>query len=568
MFADRYELGAPLGRGGMAEVFEAVAHGAHGFERRVAIKRLLPEIGGDPDLVRRFLDEARIASHLHHAGIVAVLDYGVVEGAPFQVLELVEGANATTLLRSGASKGTPMPVEVALAIATETAHALAYAHERHDIAGRPLGIVHRDVKPSNVLVSRSGDIKLGDFGIALARERIAVTTGIVVRGTPGYMSPEQLLGVTIGPETDIFALGVTLNRLLGNELDTEGAHRLFLSGQELPISPAIPTDVREIIVRATRARSDERYPSARAMAHALGKVLAPRLDTDPKTRVTQWLAELAMPRKLGDRTVTSTLVAAGPPHQFVRSSTEPFPRPRESSHAAPKAMQQELSSTVHRTEPRPPTSRSAIFGVALLIPLALAGVVVLVVFSSLRTAPVTSLPKPTSSAALPSAIAEPTSSPSLLTAPPQPQASASTVIASPKQKEPESIDFVVRSLVPDAVDNQWSLEQLDASPEEQSRVVSKIEGQVRPCLVGQRARRGAMLVVRLTLDEHGGVTKAEASNVCHGRYCSASSANETWRPEWIPLSALDCMPPKLAGLQLRPYKSDRRDELFFHFGLR
>jgi serine/threonine protein kinase len=554
MFADRYELGAPLGRGGMAEVFEAVAHGAHGFERRVAIKRLLPEIGADVDLVRRFLDEARIASHLHHAGIVAVLDYGVVDGAPFQVLELVEGTNTSTLLQSGITNGTPMPIEVALAIVTETAHALAYAHERRDIAGRPLGIVHRDVKPSNILVSRSGDIKLGDFGIAFARERVAVTTGIVVRGTAGYMSPEQLLGVTIGPESDIFALGVTLDQLLGDALDLEAAHRLLLSGHELPISPDIPIDVREIVVRATRVRPDERYPSARAMARALGEVLAPRLETDPKTHITQWLAELEIPRAPVARVVPSMIVAAGPPHQFVISTTELLVPPQE---AAPQVVVLRPPSPP-RDVARPRTSRGIIFAVALLAPLALAGVVLVVVFSSRRAGPTPPPPETTNTAVTPSALVEPPPAPMLVpTEPPEPSA----VMAAPKEKE--SIDLLVRSLAPRERGNEASFQLLDANPEEQRRLLTRIEERVRPCVVGERVRRGATLVLRFTVDERGGATNVTASNLCHGSFCRAVPATT----QWIPAGAIACVRPRVEGLQIRPPKPSH-DDLFFYFDLR
>src|SRR5688500_1305451 len=201
----------------MAEVLLATAVGEDGFERRVAIKRMLEGGSSDPSFVRMFLDEARIASRLHHGNIVGLLDYGVVEGMPFHVLELVDGENAASLAHLGAEHDAPMPVEVALHLCVEVAHALDYAHRARDPSGRALGIVHRDVKPANVLVSWEGDVKLGDFGIALAHDRAEQTEDGVAKGTLAYMAPEQALHRDVGPRTDVFALGCVLHALVAGE---------------------------------------------------------------------------------------------------------------------------------------------------------------------------------------------------------------------------------------------------------------------------------------------------------------------------------------------------------------
>ena len=161
--ADRYRIERRLARGGMAEILEATAVGAAGFERAVAIKRLLPEHGADPSFERMFIDEARIASRLHHPNIVSVLDFGVAGGAPFQVLELVEGLDAGRLRMRGDELGAPLDLDSALHIAAETARGLHHAHTASGRDGRPLGIVHRDVSPQNVLVSWTGEVKLSDL---------------------------------------------------------------------------------------------------------------------------------------------------------------------------------------------------------------------------------------------------------------------------------------------------------------------------------------------------------------------------------------------------------------------
>ncbi|MCA9588260.1 MAG: serine/threonine protein kinase [Myxococcales bacterium] len=290
----RFELGAPLGKGGMAEVREGLVRGAHGFERRVAIKSLLPDVAGDTKLARMFLDEARIASRLHHAGIVQVLDYGEEEAGAYQVLELVDGRDAGWLAERGRDVGAPMPESVALYVAREVAYALAYAHGARDESGASLDIVHRDVKPSNILVSRAGDIKLGDFGIARARDRLTATTGNVVRGTPGFMSPEQQLGGAVGPASDLFSLGCTLHSLIAHQspLTGPGGRSALLGGGELPISDALSAEVGAIVQRAIMRSPQDRYADASALAEALGAVLAQKLDTDAKSALLDWFGEL------------------------------------------------------------------------------------------------------------------------------------------------------------------------------------------------------------------------------------------------------------------------------------
>lgn len=392
MLADRYELHDPLGQGGMAEVFEATAHGAQGFVRRVAIKRLRPEAGLDPQLVRMFLDEARIASRLHHPGIVAVLDYAVVDFTPFQVLELVDGWDVSYLLRQAKARGQGLPLDVVLCIATAVAHALTYAHEANDDRGMPLGIVHRDVKPSNVLVSRAGAVKLGDFGIALARERVAKTSGFVVRGTPGFMSPEQLLGVgSVDNRTDIFALGCTIHALAtgASPMKTEGARAAMLAGGVLELSPALPPSLLPIVERAVKISADARYQSAREMAAALGGELAAILRTDPTTCMMQWLQTLECARRPATTTVLSVLQVAS--HATVTtaiastlSSTDRVFTTTSTTQGVPMTIDATAAMSA-RLVPRAPVfavparaptpardHRMTIFAVALLVPFVVA----------------------------------------------------------------------------------------------------------------------------------------------------------------------------------------------------
>ena len=160
-----YRLGERLGAGGMAEVFVAQRDGPHGFARRFAIKRILPQLAKDPRFVAMFCDEARICAALSHPNIVQVVDFGEHAGDLFMAMEYVEGVSCAKLLRSVAARGERFPLGAALFIAHEVLRALAFAHDARDEQGRPLGIVHRDVSPGNILLGRAGEVKLTDFGI-------------------------------------------------------------------------------------------------------------------------------------------------------------------------------------------------------------------------------------------------------------------------------------------------------------------------------------------------------------------------------------------------------------------
>jgi serine/threonine protein kinase len=173
----RYRILRTISDQGATEILEAVALGAGSFERRVVMKRARPEARSeDPEFVERFLDEARIASQLHHANVVSVLDFGVGEGgAPFLVMDFVDGLDVGALTKRGLAQGRPITPSIAVHVTREIAHGLAYAHAALDREGQPLGIVHRDIAPGNVLISWDGDVLLTDFGIARAHARATRT---------------------------------------------------------------------------------------------------------------------------------------------------------------------------------------------------------------------------------------------------------------------------------------------------------------------------------------------------------------------------------------------------------
>src|SRR5258706_11713820 len=201
----KYELLSRVGRGGMATVWAARHRGAHGFSRIVALKTMLPELSDDADFQRMFLAEAKLAARIRHPNVVETLDLGEEEGLLYIVMEWIDGETLSTIMKSAfLHGGVPLPIALKLIVdACAGAHA---AHELCDDEDRPLGLVHRDVSPPNVLVSYSGAVKLADFGVAKTIETNgALTMGGHVKGRLRYMAPEQLLGAAIDRRTAVFA---------------------------------------------------------------------------------------------------------------------------------------------------------------------------------------------------------------------------------------------------------------------------------------------------------------------------------------------------------------------------
>jgi serine/threonine-protein kinase len=262
----RYTLLERLAVGGMAEVFRAKIVSSHGFEKIVVIKRILPHLAEDATFVAMFIDEAKLTAQLTHPKIVQILDFGEVRGQYFTALEYVDGFDALGLLRVAAQKRVHIPRALAIFVVTEVLEALDYAHNARDMDGKPMQIVHRDISPSNIFLSKRGDVKLGDFGIAHAQRREARTQAGTLKGKYGYMSPEQVVGRPIDARSDLFAVGVVLAELLtGRRLFTAPADldvllkvrdvkldRLDKYGADL--SPALDRIVRRALKKSPRER--------------------------------------------------------------------------------------------------------------------------------------------------------------------------------------------------------------------------------------------------------------------------------------------------------------------------
>lgn len=213
-----YQIVRRLGVGGMAETFLALRRGLHGVEQRVCLKRVLPAFAADPSFLRQFHREASIASMLRHTGIVSVVEFGDVDGTQYLALELIDGVDLRDYLLS--RPGRVLPPALVARLALDLAYALRYAH------GPEHGVVHRDVSPANVMLSRTGEIKLTDFGVARVMSSAAPTTSTGVRGKIAYMSPEQLRGDELDGRADLFALGVLLFECLCGQRPFHGAHEV------------------------------------------------------------------------------------------------------------------------------------------------------------------------------------------------------------------------------------------------------------------------------------------------------------------------------------------------------
>lgn len=295
----RYTLVREIARGGMAIVWLAEARGPAGFAKTCVVKELLPELASDPRHRAMFLDEARLAARLAHKNIVQTNDLGEDRGRLFMALELLEGATLRRLVTLlGKRRLAPA---LAVRVVAEVLAGLSYAHDLRDEEGRPLGIVHRDVSPSNVFVTFDGQVKVLDFGVARSRAHRDKTREGFVKGTAAYMSPDHVATRPIDVRADVFTAGVLLRELLvgerlwGGSEDVSIVRRLVASDiPAFPEAPAIPAPLRAICVRAMAEEREARFPNAKAMRDALEAWLA---ENDPNGSLadlrTLWATTLA-----------------------------------------------------------------------------------------------------------------------------------------------------------------------------------------------------------------------------------------------------------------------------------
>ncbi len=275
-YANDYELVCPLSQGGMGAVWVARLRRQNSFERLVALKMSLPHLADDERMKRMMIDEARIASRIHHPSVAATIDLGERQGIPYFVMEWVNGCSLRELDRAARKLGEVVPLAVLVRSIVDAAAGIHAAHELRDAEGRALGVVHRDVSPQNVLFTRAGTTKVIDFGVAKARGRLAEETASgSIKGKIRFMSPEQAVGAPGDRRVDVWGLAAVLYFMVTgahvHERDTDLAVlQALASGTAVPPLPdAVPEAIRRVVANALAPRAEDRTPTAKAFGDAL-----------------------------------------------------------------------------------------------------------------------------------------------------------------------------------------------------------------------------------------------------------------------------------------------------------
>src|SRR3954463_4720159 len=277
----KYKLVRLIASGGMAEVYLARQAGAAGFEKMVCLKRILPHLARDKQFVEMFLNEARLAARLDHPNIVSIFDLGEANGNYFIAMEFIDRPSLRAIHKVSVERTEFLPIPEICKIISMAAGGLQYAHDLTDPEGGPLGLVHRDISPDNILVHRNGAAKVVDFGIAKAANSSSQTRTGTLKGKVAYMPPEQLRGEQLDRRTDVFALGVVLYELLAGKRPWEGTSEVALIGKIMTEEPQplgqiredAPRELIEIVDRALAKDRAQRYQSCHELQGALEQLM-------------------------------------------------------------------------------------------------------------------------------------------------------------------------------------------------------------------------------------------------------------------------------------------------------
>jgi serine/threonine protein kinase len=277
----RYKVLEKVAAGGMAEVYRAESAGLEGFKKIVAIKRVLPHLSEKKQFIGMFLDEARVSAHLSHSNCVQVFDIGVGDNTYFIVMEYVDGSDLKGVIEHRRKHNLPFPVEEACLICVRICEGLAYAHELVDSKGESLHIVHRDMSPPNVLITRHGEVKIVDFGLAKANSQLERSEPGIIKGKFSYLSPEAAKGLPVDGRTDIFAVGIILwellagRRLFMGESDLETVR--MVQSARVPslreINRNVSPELERVLMKSLTEDPAERYQRARDFGTALNQLL-------------------------------------------------------------------------------------------------------------------------------------------------------------------------------------------------------------------------------------------------------------------------------------------------------
>jgi TonB family protein len=343
----QYVIEEHIATGGMADVYKARMMGMEGFQKTVAIKRILSNLTDSEEFVRMFIDEAKLAAQLSHNNIIHIFDLGKVDRSHYIAMEYIEGRDLRSILEECRERDSRIPIELSLYITNLLASALDYAHKKRDFDNRELGLVHRDVSPQNVLISFEGDVKLCDFGIAKAASKASQTRAGALKGKLQYMSPEQAWGKDIDHRSDIFSLGLVLFEMLTNEKVFSGTSELSVLEQVRdPIitapsmkNPEVDAEIDRIIFLALNAEREERYQSAEDMKRDLERVMRARGKGANRSTLVAFLDSLGSGKEAEppSEAADSTPVPAEPPASPPPPAPPPEP-PQETPSQQPPSV--------------------------------------------------------------------------------------------------------------------------------------------------------------------------------------------------------------------------------------
>src|SRR3954470_23302056 len=299
----KYKLVRLIASGGMAEVYLARQAGAAGFEKLVCLKRILPHLARDKQFVEMFLNEARIAARLDHPNIVSIFDLGEANGNYFIAMEFIDGPSLRAAAKRALERGERLPIPEIVKIVCMAASGLHHAHDLAGPDGKPLGLVHRDISPDNILVHRNGAAKVVDFGIAKAANSSGATRTGTLKGKVAYMPPEQLRGEPLDRRADVFALGVVLYELLAGKRPWEGDSEVSLIGRiitEVPaplatLRPEAPGGLMGVLDRALAKDREARYASCHELQADLEALLVSLGQTLTPARISDFARSYAEP---------------------------------------------------------------------------------------------------------------------------------------------------------------------------------------------------------------------------------------------------------------------------------
>jgi protein kinase-like protein/PEGA domain-containing protein len=356
----RYQLLDRVAVGGMAEVYRAKNWGVEGFQRIVAIKRILPNLVEDEAFLAMFIDEAKIAVQLTHPNIAQIFELGKVDKSYFIALEYVPGKDLRALWDR--CQGKPMPVGQACFIVMKACEGLDYAHHKRDAQGRELGLVHRDMSPQNLLISYEGDVKIVDFGVAKAAGKIGRSQAGVLKGKFGYMSPEQVRGLAVDRRSDIFSLGVVLyelttgKRLFLGESDFSTLERVR-NVEVLPpltLNPDLDEDLEELLLRVLSRNPEDRYQTAGELHEALLAYMQRSDNMCTRRELALWMKKM-FPAEIEDEARRMREYAELPPSEEGEAPAEA--PAREATPSGPLASVEITATPTYAGEPLEPGAR-------------------------------------------------------------------------------------------------------------------------------------------------------------------------------------------------------------------